>query len=101
MQSCLLRWVKAGSGYGQALLRLYTDRRKFMVYFANIKLFYINCFVSCYCYVADNVNKQISFYRNAPPSHKQRPLLKPALTMSAYEGPNIAFNLVRFEVPYA
>jgi len=35
--------------------------------------------VSFYCYVADNVNKQIGFHGNAPPSRKQRPLIKTAL----------------------
>ena len=32
-----------------------------------------------YCYVTDNVNKQIGFHGNGPPSRKQRPLIKTAL----------------------
>ena len=58
-----LRWVKAGSGYGQALLRLLTT--EFMVYFESMKCSSDFCFASCY-YVADNVNKQIGFHGNTP-----------------------------------
>ena len=52
-----------------------------MVYFADKKYTSSFCFVSCYCIVVDDVNKQIGFHGNAPPSHKQRPLIKTALTL--------------------
>ena len=52
-----------------------TDHRKFMVYFESMKCSSGLCFVSCYCYVADNVNKQVGFHGNTPPSRKQRPLM--------------------------
>ena len=60
------------------------------------------CFVSSYCYMADNVNKKVGFHGNTPPSRKQRPLIKTSLTIIilAYAVPNIAFNqanLVPFE----
>ena len=58
-----------------------TDHRKFMVYFESMKCSSGFCFVSCYCYVADNVNKQVGFHGNTPPSRKQRPLIKTALTI--------------------
>jgi len=68
-----LRWVKTGSGYGEALLRLLTT--KFMVYFESMKCTSGFCFVSCYWYVADNVNKEVGFHGNTLPSHKQHPLI--------------------------
>ena len=43
-----------------------------MVYFADKKYTSSFCFVSCYCIVVDDVNKQIGFHGNAPPSRKQR-----------------------------
>ena len=49
-----------------------------MVYFADKK--YTSGF-SCYCIVVDDVNKQIGFHGNAPPSRKQRPLIRTALTL--------------------
>ena len=49
-----------------------TDHRKFMVYFVSMKCTSGFCFVSCYCYVADDVNKQVGFHGNTPPSRKQR-----------------------------
>ena len=55
-----------------------TSHRK---YFADKKSTIVFCFVSCYCIVVDNVNKQIGFHGNAPPSCKQRPLIKAALTL--------------------
>ena len=39
------------------------------------------CFVSCYCIVVDNVNKQIGFHGNAQPSCKQHQLIKAALKL--------------------
>ena len=91
-----LRWVKAGSGYGQAMLRLLTTE-SFMVYFESMKCSGGFCFVACYCYVADNVNKQVGFHANTLPSHKQRPLVQ---NISAYTVPDVGFNqanLVPFE----
>ena len=58
-----------------------TGHRKFMVYFADKKSTIGFCFVSCYCIVVDDVNKQIGFHGNAPPSCKQRPLIKAALKL--------------------
>ena len=52
-----------------------------MVYFADKKSTIGFCFVSCYCIVVDDVNKQIGFHGNATPSGKQRPLIKAALTL--------------------
>ena len=53
-----------------------------MVYFADKKYTTGFCFVSCYSSIGvDNINKQIGFHGNAPPSHKQRPLIKAALTL--------------------
>ena len=52
-----------------------------MVYFAYKKYTSGFCFVSCYCIVVDDVNKQIGFHGNAPPSRKQRPLIRTALTV--------------------
>ena len=53
-----------------------------MVYVADKKSTIIGFyFVSCYCIVVDDVNKQIGFHGNAPPSHKQHPLIKAALTL--------------------
>ena len=49
-----------------------------MVYFAD-KYTSSFCFVSCYCAVVDDVYKQNGFHGNAPPSCKQRPLIKTAL----------------------
>ena len=56
-----LRWVKAGFFCGE-------DYWPQKVY-------------ACYCIVVDNVNKQIGFHGNAPPTCKQRPLIKAALTL--------------------
>ena len=59
-----------------------TCHRKFMVYFADKKYTTGFCFVSCYSSIGvDNSNKQIGFHGNALPSHKQRPLIKAALTL--------------------
>ena len=58
-----------------------TGYRKFMAYFADKKSTIGFCFVFCYCIVVDNVNKQIDFHGNAPPSCKQGPLIKAALTL--------------------
>ena len=58
-----------------------TGHRMFMVYFANKKSTIGFCFVSCYCIVVDNVNKQNGFHGIAPPSCKKRPLIKAALTL--------------------
>ena len=55
--------------------------RKFMAYFADKKYTSGSCFVSCYCIVVDDVNKQVGFHGNAPPSRKQRPLFQAALTL--------------------
>ena len=46
-------------------------------------------FVSCYCIVVDDVNKQISFHGNAPPSCKKHPLI---FTISAYAVLNIPYS---------
>ena len=73
---------KYSGGLKQALdMDKTTDHRKFMVYFESIKCSSGFCSVSCYCYVADNVNKQVGFHGNTPPSHKQCPLIKTALTI--------------------
>ena len=72
----VLRWVKAGR---QALFRLLTTES--LVYFAYKKYTSGFCFVCCYCIVVDDVNKQIGFHGNAPPSRKQRPLITTALTL--------------------
>ena len=58
-----------------------TGHRKLMVYFADKKSTIGFSFVSCYCIVVDNVYKQIGFHGNTPPSCKQRPLIKAALTL--------------------
>ena len=63
-----------------------------MVYFADKKSTIGFSFVSCYCIVVNEVNKQIGFHRNVPPSRKQRPLIKAANTISAYVVPNILYN---------
>ena len=61
-----------------------------MVYFESMKCTSGFCFVSCYCYVADNVKKQVGFHGNTPSSRK---LIKMALTIiSVYAVLNIAFN---------
>ena len=52
-----------------------------MVYFADNKSTIGFCFVSCYCIVVDDVYKQIGFHGNVPPSYKQHPLIKAALTL--------------------
>ena len=44
-----------------------TCHRMFIVYFADKKSTIDFCFVSCYCIVVDDVNKQIGFYGNALP----------------------------------
>ena len=58
-----------------------TDHRKLMVYFADKKYTSGFCFISCYCIAVDEVNKEIGFHGNAPPSRKQCPLIKTALTV--------------------
>ena len=66
-------------GLRQTFITVQTScHRKFMVYFADKKSTIGFCFASCYCIVVDDVNKQIGFYGNAPPSRKQRPLIKAA-----------------------
>ena len=40
-----------------------------MVYFADMKCTSGFCIVPCYCIVADDVNRQIGFHGNVPPSH--------------------------------
>ena len=63
-----------------------------MVYFADKKSTIGFCFVFCYCIVVDDdVNKQIGFYGNVPPSRKQCPLIN-LNTISAYMMPNIPYN---------
>ena len=52
-----------------------------MVYFESMKCSGDFCFVSYYCYVADNVSKQVGFHGNTPPSRKQRSLIKTSLTI--------------------
>ena len=58
-------------GQGRLLLWISTVQitchRKFMVYFADKKSTTGFCFVSCYCIVVDDVNKQIGFHGNPPP----------------------------------
>ena len=69
-------------GLRQAFIAVQTMcHRKLMVYFADKKSTIGFCFVSCYCIVVDDVNKQIGFHGNAPPSCKQRQLIKAALTL--------------------
>ena len=53
-----------------------------MVHFVSMRCTSGFCFVSCHCFVADNVNKEIG---NAPLSHKQCPLIKTALTIYGTE----------------
>ena len=52
-----------------------------MVYVADKKSIIGFRFASCYCIVIDDVNKEIGFHGNAPPPHKQHPLIKAALTL--------------------
>ena len=63
-----------------------------MAYFESMKCNSGFCFVSCYCYVADNVNKKVGFHGNTPPSRKQRPLIKTSLTIFRF------FLLLNFRV---
>ena len=56
-----LRWVKAGFYYCSD----YLPQKVYGVFWI----------------VVDDVNKQIGFHGNAPPSHKQWPLIKAALTL--------------------
>ena len=58
-----------------------TYHRTFMLYFADKKSTIGFCFASCYCIMIDDVNKEICFHGNAPPPHKERPLIKAALTL--------------------
>ena len=67
-------------GLRQAFITVQTTgHRKYMVYFADKKSTTGFGFVSCYCIVVDDV--KIGLHGNAPPSRKQRPLIKAALTL--------------------
>ena len=79
---CQLRWVKAGFYCGQD----YWPQKVYGVFCRQE--------VSCYCIVVHNASKQIGFHRKAPPSCKQRPLIKAALTLfqPIYAVPNIPYN---------
>ena len=77
---CILMCVKAGSGWGQALFRILTTESLWCILQKRTEVQSSVCFVSCYCIVADDVNKQIGFHRNALLSHKQRALINTALT---------------------
>ena len=66
----VLRWVKAG----------YWPQKVYGVFCRQeVHYWFLLCILLLYW--IDNVNKQVSFHGNAPPSCKQRPLIKAALTL--------------------
>ena len=90
----LVKMVSSSGGLRQDfIVDKTTGHGKFIVYFADKKSTIGCCFVSCYCIVVDNVNKQIGFRGNSPPSCKQCPLIKAALTLfQPTPVPNIPYN---------
>ena len=56
-----------------------------MMYFAEKKC------TGSYCIVANDVNKQIGFHGNVPPSHKQCSLIKTVITVFSERSADFSF----------